>query len=57
MISNSFNSSAFDICVCFKKVSDECIIYLILYVDDMLMACRSMSEIAKLKNQFVRNSK
>ena len=38
-------------CVYFKVLSDKSYIYLLLYVDDMLIASRSMTDITRLKLQ------
>lgn len=38
-------------CVYHKKIADDSFMYLLLYVDDMLIAAQSMSEINKLKTQ------
>lgn len=35
----------------YKKLDDGSFIYLLLYVDDMLIACKNMSEINRLKAQ------
>ena len=40
----------FDHCVYFHKVHDVSFIYLLLYVDDMLIAYKSKVEIDKLKS-------
>ena len=36
-------------CVYFKRVNEGDLLYLILYVDDMLLACRDMKQIELLK--------
>ncbi|KAH9671115.1 hypothetical protein KPL70_017228 [Citrus sinensis] len=41
----------FDCCVYHKGVGDDSEIYLLLYVDDMLIACKHMDQINKLKQQ------
>ena len=41
----------FDHCVYFKALSDGSFIYLLLYVDDMLIAARDIAEIDRLKEQ------
>lgn len=43
---SEYNSSAY-----MKKLKDYIFIYLLLYVDDMLNACKNISEIKKLKAQ------
>ena len=45
MISNDFKQSSFDSCVYFKRCNDKSFLYLLLYVDDMLIAAKSKEEI------------
>ncbi|WVZ81831.1 hypothetical protein U9M48_029166 [Paspalum notatum var. saurae] len=54
MISQGFKRSDYDSCVYLKTVKGSTI-YLLLYVDDMLIAAKDKNEIAKLKAQL--NSK
>ncbi|KAL9261983.1 Retrovirus-related Pol polyprotein from transposon TNT 1-94-like protein [Drosera capensis] len=49
MMKHGFNRSQYDCCAYHKKVSDGSLMYLLLYVDDMLIATRDMVEIKKLK--------
>ncbi|GJV45254.1 retrovirus-related pol polyprotein from transposon TNT 1-94 [Tanacetum coccineum] len=49
MISNGFSHSSYDSCVYFKEFAPGMYIYLLLYVDDMLIACKSKSEIEYTK--------
>ena len=49
MVNNNFFRSGHDNCIYFKEVNNDCIVYLLLYVDDILIACESKSEIQKLK--------
>ncbi|GJT52209.1 retrotransposon protein, putative, ty1-copia subclass [Tanacetum coccineum] len=49
MISNRFSRSSYDSCVYFKEFAPGMYIYLLLYVDDMLIACKSKSEIEYTK--------
>ena len=49
MMKNDFAKSNFDSCIYFKKMSNGCFIYLLLYVDDILIACKNLIEIQKLK--------
>ncbi|XP_077221004.1 uncharacterized protein LOC143854779 [Tasmannia lanceolata] len=49
MIGQGFHKSEYDSCVYFKNLGNGSIIILILYVDDMLIAAKSMLEINKLK--------
>ncbi|KAH9765484.1 hypothetical protein KPL70_001889 [Citrus sinensis] len=51
MLENSFQRCPFDCCVYHKGVGDDSVIYLLLYVDDMLIACKNMDQINKLKQQ------
>ena len=51
MTSRGYTRSKFDSCVYFSKLSDMSHIYLLIYVDDMLIACKSRKEIQKLKEQ------
>ena len=50
MLSHGFKRSDYDSCVYLKTVNDLAI-YLLLYVDDILIAAKDKSEIAKLKAQ------
>ena len=43
--------SKYDHCVYLRKLQDGSFIYFLLYVDDMLIASRSHTEIEKLKTQ------
>ena len=49
MISHDFKSSSFDSCVYFKRCNDESFLYLLLYVDDMLIAAKSKEETRTVK--------
>ena len=49
IISHAYNRCSYNCCVYFKKISEEGMIYLLLYVDDMLIACQDMREIDHLK--------
>ncbi|KAG8502915.1 hypothetical protein CXB51_000770 [Gossypium anomalum] len=51
MTSHDFKRSSFDSCVYFKKNSDGSFMYLLLYVDDMLIAAKDKGEIKKVKAQ------
>lgn len=51
MIGQKYTRSHYDHCVYFRKLRDGSFIYLLLYVDDMLIACKSKLEIDKLKTQ------
>ena len=49
MISHEFMRNQYDSCVYFKILHDGSFIYLLLYVDDMLIAAKNRAEINKLK--------
>lgn len=51
MMKQSCTRSKYDSCVYFRKLDDDSIIYLLLYVDKMLIAAKSMSKIETLKSQ------
>lgn len=41
----------FDSCLYFKKVRSDTVIFLVLYMDDMLSACNDKVEIARFKRE------
>ncbi|KAH9655560.1 Integrase catalytic domain-containing protein [Citrus sinensis] len=49
MLSHGYCRSRFDNCVYFKFLTNGSGIYLLLYVDDMLIACKQKEEVKKLK--------
>ena len=49
MIGQNYIGSSFDHCVYFRKLQYGPFIYLLLYVDDMLIASRNQEEICRLK--------
>ncbi|KAH9679155.1 hypothetical protein KPL71_026007 [Citrus sinensis] len=51
MAENSFQRCSYDCCVYHKDLIDGDKIYLLLYVDDMLIACKHMDQIDELKKQ------
>ena len=51
MIRLKYTISKFDNCVYFRQLRDGSFIYLLLYMDDMLIASKSQNEIKKLKTQ------
>ena len=51
MIGCGYFKSKYDNCVYFKELVDRSFIYLLLYIDDMLIATKDMSEIDWLKSQ------
>ncbi|KAJ9551763.1 hypothetical protein OSB04_015808 [Centaurea solstitialis] len=48
---HGLSNSSYDSCVYFKKCDDVSILYLLLYVDDMLIAAKDMGEVQKVKDQ------
>nr|GEW23800.1 retrotransposon protein, putative, Ty1-copia subclass [Tanacetum cinerariifolium] len=56
MLNNGFKRSSYDSCVYCRSYAPGEYIYLLLYVDDMLIACKSKAEIGStkslLKNEF-----
>jgi len=51
MVGHGYSRSSYDNCVYFQKTSDGSFIYLLLYVDDMLIAARDKSLVNKLNAQ------
>ena len=49
ILSHDFTRSSKDSCIYLKKLDSGSTIYLILYVDDMLVACRDLFEVENLK--------
>lgn len=47
----NFQRCSFDCCVYFRQNNEGDILYLILYMDEMLLACRDMNQIEFLKQQ------
>ncbi|GJV14424.1 retrotransposon protein, putative, ty1-copia subclass [Tanacetum coccineum] len=50
MLSNGFKRSSYDSCVYYKSYAPGKYIYLLLHVDDMLIACKSKAEIRSTKS-------
>ncbi|GKB53927.1 retrotransposon protein, putative, ty1-copia subclass [Tanacetum coccineum] len=50
MLSNRFKRSSYDSCVYYRSYAPGEYIYLLLYVDDMLIACKSKDEIGSTKS-------
>jgi len=48
ILNKSFKRCNFDYCVYFKQLNGKQFIYLLIYVDDMLIACKEKTEINKL---------
>ena len=57
MLDQKYTRSQFDHCVYFKKLIDGSFIYFLLYIDGMLLACKSKVEINRLKLQMNREFK
>ncbi|PHT40240.1 Retrovirus-related Pol polyprotein from transposon TNT 1-94 [Capsicum baccatum] len=51
MTGHGYSRSSYDNCVYFQKLSDGSLVYLLLYVDDMLIAARDKTLVDKLKVQ------
>ena len=51
MIAQGYTCSRYDNCVYYRQYSDGSFIYLLLYVDDMLIDYKDKSFISKLKSQ------
>ena len=51
MISHGFRRSSYDSCVYFKKNRDGYFVYLLPFVDDILIAAKDREEIKKVKTQ------
>ena len=51
MIEHGYSRSKYDSCVYHRKLNDSSFVYLLLYVDGMLIATKNMSEVDKLKAQ------
>jgi hypothetical protein len=49
MIEIGYSRSIYDSCVYYNKLKDGSFIYLVMYVDDMLLASKKKSDIQKLK--------
>ena len=49
MIQNGYRRCEYDCCIYVKGLEDESLIFLLLYVDDMLIVAKKMREVDKLK--------
>ena len=49
MVTHGFMRCSYNCCVYYKLLKDELCIYLLLYIDDMLIACKIREEIEDLK--------
>ena len=54
MISYYFRRCTYDSCVNFRRCDDESFVYLLLYVDDMLIATKDKEDIRRVKTQLSR---
>nr|GEZ87283.1 retrovirus-related Pol polyprotein from transposon TNT 1-94 [Tanacetum cinerariifolium] len=54
MLSNGFKRSSYDICIYYRSYAPGEYIYLLLYVDDMLIAYKSKAEIGSTKSLLKR---
>ncbi|GKG58859.1 retrotransposon protein, putative, ty1-copia subclass, partial [Tanacetum coccineum] len=50
MLSNGFKRNSYDNCVYYRSYAPGKYIYLSLYIDDMLLACKSKAEIGSTKS-------
>nr|GEZ87294.1 retrovirus-related Pol polyprotein from transposon TNT 1-94 [Tanacetum cinerariifolium] len=50
ILNNGFKCSSYDNCVYYRSYAPGAYIYLLLYVDDMLIACKSKAEIGSTKS-------
>lgn len=55
MMESKYTRSKYDHCVYLKRLQDGSFVYLLLYVDDMLIASQSLYEIEKLKSRLKVN--
>ncbi|KAM1373507.1 hypothetical protein ACFX2I_024202 [Malus domestica] len=51
MSGQNYSRSQYNHCVYLKKLQDEFFVYLLIYVDDMLIASKNVEEIERLKKQ------
>jgi len=54
MIEYGYSRSKYDSCVYHRKLNNGFFVYLLLYVDDMLIATNDMFKVDKLKAQLSR---
>jgi hypothetical protein len=54
MVSHNYTRSGYDHCVHFKKLNNDIFIILVLYVDDMILARKNITEINRLKAKMAR---
>ncbi|KAJ0844964.1 putative RNA-directed DNA polymerase [Helianthus annuus] len=53
MVSKGFKRSEYDTCVYYKEYDTQEFIYLLLYVDDMLLACKDKGQISATKRMLM----
>ena len=51
MLGHGYSKSMYDSCIYFRKLNDISFIYLLLYVDDILITAKDLTEIHNLKTQ------
>ena len=51
MIGHGYSKSGYDSCVYHRMLLDDSFVYLLLYVDDMLIATKNLIKINRLKTQ------
>ena len=54
MLKQGFKRSSYDSCVYLTRLKNGSFMYLLIYVDDMLVACKDKTEIQKMKAQLKR---
>jgi hypothetical protein len=54
MVSQNYTRSEYDHCVYFKKLNNGIFIILVLYVDDMILERKIITDINRLKAQMAR---
>ncbi|KAK9065390.1 hypothetical protein SSX86_016773 [Deinandra increscens subsp. villosa] len=54
VVSNGFTRSEYDSCVYFREYNSQDYLYLFLYVDDMLLACKEQEEINATKRMLMQ---
>jgi hypothetical protein len=54
MVSQNYTRSGYDHCVYFKKLNNGILMIFVLYVDDMILEIKIITEINKIKAQIAR---
>ena len=57
MIKHDYSMSKYDSCIYHRKHNNGSFVYLLLYVDDILIVVKNMSEVDKLKTQLKQEFK